>query len=374
VLRRHARPARQDTGKSVWSQAAEIVRLAAGPGRLDPDEYYQYRLYDDQRFTWPQKQQFLGRRMEGGLVPILNESRWLGLASDKVIAYAFLRGLGFPIPEPFAVYHSHRDCGDISVLRTPAALAQFVRMHDQAFVAKPVNGMWGRDVLAVSEYDANADVVVLSSGTRCDVDGFVQRVDDLNAEGGMLLQELLTPHPAIRERCGDRICGVRMVTIIDAGGARTVATVWKIATGTSMADNYWEPGNLVAAIDPVSGTIACPFTGLGREIQPVTHHPDTGQPLAGFTLPDWHAVKDLCLRATASIPRLPMQAWDIAITSRGPVLLEVNVNGGMRLPQLCAEAGLLRGEFAEFLKRFGYPRRTAASRPRPRRPKHAHTH
>ena len=55
VLRRHARLARQDTGKSVWSQAAEIVRLAADPGRLDPDESYQYRLYDHQRFTWPQK-------------------------------------------------------------------------------------------------------------------------------------------------------------------------------------------------------------------------------------------------------------------------------------------------------------------------------
>jgi hypothetical protein len=53
---------------------------------------------------------------------------------------------------------------------------------------------------------------------------------------------------------------------------------------------------------------------------------------------------------------LPMQAWDIALTSRGPVLLEVNVNGGMRLPQLCAEAGLLRGEFAAFLSRFGFPR------------------
>lgn len=372
VMRVHAPLARRDTGKGVWSQAVEIVRLRKGVGRLDPDEYYQYRLYDDRRFTWAQKQQFLGRRLENGLIPILGESWWLGLANDKVVAYAFFRGLGFPIPELFAVYHPRRDCGDTPVLRTPAALAEFVRAHRQPFVAKPVMGMWGRDVIAVREYDANADAVILSSGARLDMDAFVHRIDNVKGKGGMLLQELLVPHPAIREHCGDRICSVRVVTIFDTNGARAIATVWKVATGPSMADNYWEPGNLVAAIDPTSGVVGRPFTGLGRDIRRVDDHPDTGKRLTGFALPDWHAAMELCLRATASIPRLPMQAWDIALTSRGPTLLEVNVNGGMRLPQLCAEAGLLRGEFAEFLKRFGYPHRATASRPRPMEPTHAH--
>lgn len=372
VMRVHAPLARQDTGKGVWSQAVEIFRLRKGHGRLDPDEYYQYRLYDDQRYTWPQKQQFLGRRMEDGLIPILGEGWWLGLANDKVVAYAFFRGLGFPIPEMLAVYHPRRDCGTTPVLRTPAALADFVRTHRHPFVAKPVLGMWGRDVTAVREYDASADAVVLSSGARLDIDAFVRRLDDVKGKGGMLLQELLLPHPVIREQCGDRICSVRMVTIIDSNGARPISTLWKIATGVSMADNYWEPGNLVAPIDPASGTVGRPFTGLGRDIRHVDHHPDTGHKLTGFTLPDWHAALDLCLRATASIPRLPMQAWDIALTSRGPILLEVNVNGGMRLPQLCAEAGLLRGEFAEFLARFGYPRHAVAQGERRMEPQHAH--
>jgi hypothetical protein len=45
----------------------------------------------------------------------------------------------------------------------------------------------------------------------------------------------------------------------------------------------------------------------------------------------------------------------------------------MRLPQLCAEAGLLRGEFARFLQQFGYPHRSVGSSPRGRKPQHAHT-
>jgi hypothetical protein len=373
VIRTQGPAARRDSGKSIAAQAAEIVALRRGVGRLGADEYYQYRLYDDRRFTWEQKKQFLGRWMEDALVPILKETGWLGLANDKVIAYAFLRGLGFPIPEPFAVYHAWRHCGGIPVHRTKAALEQAVRTLGRSFVAKPVNGMWGRNVTAVRAYDPSRDAVVLTNGSVLGVEALVERIDHVNEMGGMLLQELLAPHPSIQERCGDRICSVRMVTVIDQRGPRLIATVWKVATGGSMADNYWEPGNLIAPIDPESGVVGRTFTGLGLNIRHVDTHPDTGQALPGFELPDWRQAVELCLSATGAIPRLPMQAWDIALTSRGPVLLEVNVNGGMRLPQLCAEAGLLRGEFATFLSRFGFPRPLRDGR-KPSQAGHTHAH
>ena len=69
-----------------------------------------------------------------------------------------------------------------------------------------------------------------------------------------------------------------------------------------MADNYWEPGNMIAAIDPETGRIGRPFTGLGRDIRHIDTHPDTGELLTGATLPDWRAAADLCLTATASLP------------------------------------------------------------------------
>ncbi|HEX5473880.1 MAG TPA: sugar-transfer associated ATP-grasp domain-containing protein [Vicinamibacterales bacterium] len=375
VMRVQAPLARQDTGKAIWSQAAEIVALQRGVGKLEPDEYYQYRLYDDRRFTWDQKRQFLGRRLENGLIPILREGWWLGLANDKIVAYAFLRGLGFPIPTPYAVYHATRHCGEmIPVCRTPRALADFIRTLDVPFIAKPVYGMWGRHVSAVRRVDSSADAVVLTNGTSVAIDAFVRGLDAIRDRGGILLQELLAPHPAIRERCGDRICSLRIVTIMDRQGPRLLATVWKIATGVSMADNYWEPGNLVGPVDPATGVVGRTFTGLGRDIREIDRHPDTGLPLPGFTLPEWSRTVDLCLRATASIPKLPMQAWDVALTARGPVLLEVNVNGGMRLPQLCADAGLLRGEFAEWLSRFGYPRAAPSKNARRVEGHDAHQH
>ncbi len=359
TVRVEAPRAQTQTGKPWWTQAVEIVRLRQGVGKLDPDEYYQYGLYDDRRFTWEQKRQFFGRRMENGLIPILREGWWLGLANDKVIAYAFLKGMGFPIPEPVAVYHPWRSCGVTPMLRTPAALADFIRQHRQPFVAKPVFGMSGRDVSAVREYDATRDSVILTNGSASTVDAFVRSLDAARDQGGMLLQELLAPHPAIQERCGERLCTVRLITIVDRDGPRVLTTLWKIATGPSMTDNYCRGvnSNLVGPIDLATGVVGRTCTGVGHELRYVEQHPDTGKSLPGFTLPDWQAAVDLCLTATAAIPKLPLQAWDVALTSRGPVLLEVNVNGGMTLPQVCVGEGIFRGDFATFLAKFGFPDR-----------------
>jgi hypothetical protein len=349
--------ARKDSGKSVASQLAEIVALRCGPGHLEADEYYQYRLYDDKRFTWAQKKEFLGRFMENRLVPVLHEGWWLGLANDKIATYAFLGWLGLPIPETYAAYHEFRELGRIPVLHTPDALARYMRTQlPTPCIVKPIFGMWGRDVHAIRRYDAHNDRLVLENGTELEVEGLVKTFR-FNASDGALFQEFLKPHPAIAELCGPRICSVRVVTLMDASGPRLLSTLWKVATGSSMADNYWEPGNLVAPIDPSNGRVGQTITGLGRDIRNVDAHPDTGRKLPGAVLPDWGDTVALCLRASAALPGIPMQAWDVALTDRGPVLLEVNVNGGMRLPQLVIDAGLYRGEFRRFLERYGYPKK-----------------
>lgn len=348
--------AREDSGKTLLAQFAEIVALRRGIGKLDADEYYQYGLYDDRRFTWADKTTFFGRLLENGLIPILREEWWIGLAHDKLIAAAFLRGLGLPTPEIFAVYHPWRTFGDVPTLATRDALSAFLRNRgERPSVAKPVTGMWGKHVLAIRRYDAASDTLVLTNGERLTPDEVASAFDARKDESGTLLQELLVPHPSIAQACGDRLCSVRMVALVDAAGARLISCVWKVATGRSMADNYWEPGNLIAPIDIKTGTVGRPMTGLGRDARFVEHHPDTGRPLMGMTLPDWSQAVSLCLAATRSIPGLPMQAWDVALTTEGPALLEVNVNGGMRLPQLAANAGLYRGDFKAFLQRFGYP-------------------
>jgi glutathione synthase/RimK-type ligase-like ATP-grasp enzyme len=360
-LSSNTRVAKRDTGKSLASQLFEIARLRLGAGKLAADEYFQYQLYDDRRYSWNDKREFFGRFMEDDLVRVFKTRKWVGLANDKILSYAVFEGLGFPTPRPFAVYHAFRTYGSRPVLRSPQELASFLRSDmPYPFLAKPVFGMWGRDVLAVESIDRETDTLHLASGRQMPVNGLAERYPN-GLRDGVLFQELLRPHPDIRKLCGPRICSVRIVTVIHREAPRILATVWKIATGGSMADNYWEPGNMIAVIDPDTGCIGRPFTGLGREIRHIDDHPDTGERLTNVTLPDWRATVDLCLTATASLPGIKMQAWDIALTDKGPTFLEVNVNGGMRLPQLVAGRGLYHGYFRELLKRHRYPARLSVA-------------
>ena len=44
---------------------------------------------------------------------------------------------------------------------------------------------------------------------------------------------------------------------------------------------------------------------------------------------------------------------DVAITPRGPVLIEINTGGGFDLPQLASGRGFLTGDVVEFFAECG---------------------
>ena len=70
-------------------------------------------------------------------------------------------------------------------------------------------------------------------------------------------------------------------------------------------------------------------------------------------MPDWTALTALCLKTARAFPGLRIQAWDVAPTERGPVLLEVNVGGDFNLPQLAHGSGLMDERFRRFLASCG---------------------
>lgn len=350
----HGSSVRAAVGRSTAAQIADIIALRRGPGRLAPDEYYQYRLFDTQRFNKEQRRAFLGRQLEYDLWELLGCWAWHAIANDKLVAQNYLESLNLPLPRLYGAYHPVRRLGHVPVLADAPSLGSFLRESiPYPFVAKPVLGMWGKNVYAVTALDRERDELTLSNGQRLTVEEFVSALEPGFGRGGYLFQERLKPHPEIAALCGERICSVRVVTILDPRPV-VISTLWKVATGTAMADNFWEAGNLVAPVDADTGRVGQTFTGMGLQRVDISEHPDTGRTLVGATLPDWPRVLELCREGTASLTGLKMQAWDVALTDRGPVLLEVNIIGGLRLPQLVVDAGLHRGPLKELLGKHGF--------------------
>ena len=334
---------RSKTGENAISlprQVLEMCLLRAGPGKLPPEEYYMYRLYD-RTLTLREKRSFISNRAMGNL---RYDRRWGVVADDKLLCYALLSDYRIKIPENVAVIHAFRGINGARSLRSADECEAFFRDIDNyPFFTKPITGRFSRDVYLAETFDREADMIRLGDGKTITPHELARSCRQ--PKTGFIVQKLLTSHPDIAARFGDRLSTVRMIILRETDGPRVFAALWKIASARNMADNYWRSGNVLAVLDTQNGVVKSCTQGMGPELRQVEHHPDTGQRLIDFALPRWNDLREMAMKASYAVGGLPIQAWDMAITPDGPLALEVNEIGSLFLPQIAFQAGLNQGEF-----------------------------
>ncbi|MDH3594091.1 MAG: hypothetical protein OEU09_11120 [Rhodospirillales bacterium] len=344
--------ARDELGKSYFSVVRELFALSRGTGNLHPQEYFYYQLYDDQKYTWEEKTAFIGKQANLLLDANYLKNAWTHVTADKLVLSALLSGYGFPVPNTFALYHPFRESGGATSLRDAEAVAAFLRSGAvYPFFSKPVGGTNSLGVAAVEAYDRATDSLKFKDGRVVGVDDFTQAVGAY-AKDGYCFQHPLMPHSRLVELCGERMSSLRLFIIQDSDGPEILRASWKIAVGDNPADNFWRPENLLAAIDVESGRVSRVVQGAGPKLVELESHPDTGARLLDVELPLWPEVRDCCLRGANTLPNCHVQGWDVAITDNGPVLIELEGDGGHpQMVQLAQGRGLYSGSFKAFYDR-----------------------
>jgi hypothetical protein len=309
-------------------------------------EYYNYRLYDDRRFPAVAKRQFLGRRQMARLYRRFNQHNWQGIADDKLLFYSLLHSLGLPYPKVLAIYHPHgRPFGNVECLRDSDALASFLgAVESYPLFVKPVRGKHGVGAIGVVAFDRDSKQLILGDGRQIDLENYLKdpsirpSVDHL----GLVVQERLAPHAELLDVCGDRPSSIRLVVLLCKDGPRPLHAVWKIPTGQNMTDNFHHgaSGNLLAYVRLDQGVVERVVGGVGEGQFEVLVHPDTGARLAGITLPEWSKLLSVGIEGARALPALRWQSWDIAISRRGPMILEMNAVADIDLVQYAYGAGL----------------------------------
>jgi hypothetical protein len=341
ALLRAAREVAARTGKSVARQGAEIRRLRRGAGRLRPEDYYAYHVYDDTRYPGRAKDDVVSWRF--AVLAGLNHPLWRGIADDKLLTYALLGSYGIPVPPVRAVYDPRgRRCGATPSVERGEQVAAFLRALDHPVFGKPVAGSLGIGASSIDRYDGDADELVLAHGRRIGIDAFLE-AHVLPERFGYLFQDRVVPHPELVPITANAISTLRMVVLNGAERAVLYRAVWKLAIGDQITDNYrgGTSGNLKAWVDRNDGEVRAAFLGGGartgrRRIGPdtlgrfVDRHPDTGREMVGIRIPDWERAVQLVLDAARHFPGLRYQSWDLALGDSGPTVLELNARG---LPQ-----------------------------------------
>ena len=339
-------------GRRMTPILREVVALRIGPGRLTPNEYFWYRLWEPQ-LTRGEKRRFTGKQAQQPMHIACNNTGWYATAADKLLFHTLMTGAGLPTPELLAITHPARRVSRVQVLAGQDAIAAFLRSptHYPIF-AKPIDGKYSLAVVNADRYDAATDQVLLRGDAPVSAADLAKSLAE--REAGFLLQRRLEPAPEIAELFGSRLWSVRVLLLVTPAGPLIHSAVAKIPTGQNPADNFWRAGNMLGAIDKETGLVSRVVQGTGAEMVVNPAHPDTGLSIVGQRIPGWASLMTMAEEASRLLPGLRTQSWDIALSAAGPVPLEVNFGGDLNLAQLAYGAGVLDDRYEGHLRRCGY--------------------
>lgn len=339
-------------GRPLLALLWEAARLRLSPRQLGLSEYLDFRLYETD-LSWPAKQAFGGQRAQAAAEALLIDDYSKFLSLDKVTMYALLDGLGLPIPRVRAVYRSARPSA-LTRLESLADLRAFLAAPGQLPVyVKKAFGAYGRGNALVTGFDGRE--VQLGSGARETLEAFAHSLDDGHPLG-WIFQEPLTAHPRIAALTGtDKVSGLRIHSFLARSEPRILQAVFKINAGLRDSDNFEHgaSGNMLAAVDLVSGRVLRAIQGTGLQQRELALHPHTQAPLVGFEIPHWPEVLRLVREGQLAFPGFLCPGWDLAICADGPRILEVNAFGDVDLPEHASRQGFFGTAFMDALRERG---------------------
>lgn len=341
--------AKEDGGKGLLRQAIEAIRLRTRKEPLGIGEYYDYRIYHES-VTPLMLEDFIGWRQSTSLDRELNDNYSRVLANDKLLNYLILKAKNYPIPKPIATFTNNgRSIADEKVLMSSTDVIGFLEEAHYPFYVKPISAGYGRGVFGVEEKIDN--LLKLMDGTKITLEEFM-RPFSFPPYQGMLFQEPLISHPSIYKMTGTHaVSCVRFICIVLQSGPEIHTAFWKITTGRNMKDNFshGDYGNILGIINIEEGIIYRSISKLGPRGECVTH-PTTKIPITGFKLPCWEEAKELVLSACRHFPGLRLQNWDVSLCPSGPVLLELNTESELNIPQAISGTGFMTPRFRSALK------------------------
>ncbi len=156
-----------------------------------------------------------------------------------------------------------------------------------------------------------------------------------------LIEIGLIQHPVISNIYPTSINTLRIVHYIDQEQkVHIISSLMRFGLGGNVTDNTSQ-GGISIAINSSTGALY----GPGRQdfvkgAKVFYKHPDTHQSWEGCKVPFFKEACDLVMKAAYSFPNR-IVGWDIAITPKGPVIIEANHNPNLHMTDI-AYGGLLK--------------------------------
>jgi hypothetical protein len=261
----------------------------------------------------------------------LNPMPYRKLSQHKLAEKALLTLLG--VPTPAYLGYAHALAGRTAAglpLRTAEEFERFVdAVPCDRICFKVMEGHGGRGFLAVARVKTaeGTQLESLIDGERLTARAFFDR-HIATVPRGRLVEEYLDQHPSYQAFNATSVNTLRVLAYAPEGqAARILGAYLRIGRAGSLVDNH-DAGGIVAPLDVETGTLRAAVDGLPTH-RVHQNHPDSGRPIAGVRLDLWREALELAATTLTVFPETRLAGMDIAVTTRGPVVIELNNYPGL---------------------------------------------
>lgn len=305
------------TGKSRVAIFNDMRKCAVkyGAGYSDYDLFEMYNLTDEERDT------YITRGRNNDLIKKYNNPEYNHLFRNKTEFNTLFKEF---IKREFIDVNSSKK----------EDVVKFMKEHS-IFMAKPVVGTCGKGIekIDTSKYESLDQVY-----------------DYLTSEGmNYELEEVIKQCKEVSSIYPDSINTVRIVTIVDdAGIPHVICAYFRIGNG-KYVDNF-NSGGMVAPVNEETGEVL--DKAIDKKKNLYEHHPATNALIKGFVFPDWEKAIEMVKKASLVVPEMRYIGWDVAFSTKGPVLVEGNEYPGHDIYQLPEHTHDHYGIWLKFTKAF----------------------
>ena len=155
-----------------------------------------------------------------------------------------------------------------------------------------------------------------------------------------ILQPGISQDPQFSKIYPESVNTCRIVTENKEGRSRVICAVLRIGRNQNEVDNA-AVGGIFLKIDIESGRLGS--HAFSYDLEKFTEHPDTNFEFKNLTIPRWDEIIKFTEDSADKLPFFAHLGWDIALTTEGPVAIEVNLGLGIEILQI--SHGGLRREF-----------------------------
>ena len=191
---------------------------------------------------------------------------------------------------------------------------KFLDNHE-VFMSKPYDGLGGADVK--KEYTK-------------DIADRKEYFDNC-IKNRIFLEELIIQHPEMNRLCDKSVNTMRIMTFNNNGKSQIIWMGLRVGNGVNAIDNFHAKG-MAVNIDIETGRLV--GNAIDKDLNEYEVHPLTSVKFEGFKIPCFEEAKRMVLEACLESDKILVVGWDVAISDKGPVIIEGNRRPGFDIVQV----------------------------------------